>query len=213
VTDEETWARIAALRTELIDQLTDLPAEQWDTPSLCPGWRVRDVVAHTILPERFALPGGLVQFARTGFSLQRAIHADAVERGSAPLPDLIAAFRRAIGRRTVPPTREPQHVLNDLFVHAQDVRRPLGITSPAGFASRDPGLLVAIAQKVSTDPVLDAPSRIKGLRLTATDVDWSVGDGEEVTGAAEALILAMSGREVVLPELVGPGVARLAATR
>src|SRR5665648_501152 len=75
------------------------------------------------------------------------------------------------------------------------------------------GDLLAVAQKVSTDPVLGAPSRIKGLRLTATDVDWSVGDGEEVTGAAEALILAMSGREVVLPELVGPGVARLAARR
>lgn len=213
MTDEETWARIAALRTELIDQLTDLPAEQWDTPSLCPRWRVRDVVAHTILPERFALPGGLVQFARTGFNLQRAIHADAVERGSAPLPDLIAAFRRAIGRRTVPPTREPQHVLNDLFVHAQDVRRPLGITSPAGFASRDPGLLVAVGQTVATDRVLGSPSRIAGLRLAATDVDSAIGDGDEVTGAAEALILAMTGRQVVLPELTGPGVTLLAARR
>jgi len=211
MTAERTWAWIVALRTELIDQLSELPAEQWDTPSLCPGWRVRDVAAHTIPPERFTGPGGLIGFARAGFSLQRAIHADAVRRGSAPLEDLIAAYRAGIDRRTVPPRREPQHLLDDLFIHAQDIRRPLSLRCPSGSPSCDPALPVTIAQKVSTDPALGAPSRIKGLRLTATDVDWSIGDGEEVAGAAEALILAMSGREVVLPELVGPGVARLAA--
>lgn len=213
MTAERTWAWIVALRTELIDQLSELPAEQWDTPSLCPGWRVRDVVAHTIPHERFTAPGGLVGLARAGLSLQRSIHIDAVRRGSAPLEDLIAAYRAGIDRRSVPPRREPQHLLDDLFIHAQDIRRPLSLRCPSGSPSCDPAVLVALAQKVSTDPVLGAPSRIKGLRLTATDVDWSVGDGEEVTGAAEALILAMSGREVVLPELVGPGVARLAATR
>jgi len=213
MTAERIWAWMVALRTELIDQLSELPAEQWDTPSLCPGWRVRDVVAHTILPERFTGAGGLVGLARAGFSLQRSIHTDAVRRGSAPLENLIAAYRAGIDRRTVPPRREPQHLLDDLFIHAQDVRRPLGILCASGSPSCDPELLTAVAQKVSTDPVLGAPSRIKGLRLTATDVDWGVGDGEEVTGAAEALILAMSGREVVLPELVGPGVARLAARR
>ena len=139
---------------------------------------------------------------------------DASRRSSAAHVDRqLPAYRAGIDRRSVPPRREPQHLLDDLFIHAQDIRRPLSLRCPSGSPSCDPAVLVALAQKVSTDPVLGAPSRIKGLRLTATDVDWSVGDGEEVTGAAEALILAMSGREVVLPELVGPGVARLAATR
>src|SRR5665811_482911 len=153
MTDEDTWARIVALRPELIDQLSELPAGQWDTPSLCPGWRVRDVVAHTILPERFAGAGGLVGLARAGFSLQQSIHTDAVKRGSAPLEDLIAAYRAGIDRRTVPPRREPQHLLDDLFIHAQDVRRPLGILCASGSPSCDPAVLVALAQKVSTDPV------------------------------------------------------------
>src|SRR5665648_246552 len=213
MTDEETWARIAALRTELIDQLTDLPAGQWDTPSLCPGWRVRDVVAHTILPERFAGAGGLVGLARAGISLQQSIHTDAVKRGSAPLEDLIAAYRAGIDRRTVPPRREPQHLLDDLFIHARDVRQPLGIVAPYGSRSYDSALLTAVA---------DAPVDVGGRQPQALDAARCaehrvrrdlLGDGEDVTGAAEALILAMSGREVVLPELVGPGVARLAARR
>lgn len=50
----------------------------------------------------------------------------------------------------------------------------------------------------------------RGLRLVATDLDWSTGRGPEVRGTAEALLLAVAGRPVVLPELSGAGVDLLA---
>src|SRR4051794_8421016 len=33
-------------RAELVDLLVTLTPEQWDAPTPCTGWRVRDVVAH-----------------------------------------------------------------------------------------------------------------------------------------------------------------------
>ena len=38
----------AGERTELADLLDTLTPEQWDAPSLCTGWRVRDVTAHLV---------------------------------------------------------------------------------------------------------------------------------------------------------------------
>jgi uncharacterized protein (TIGR03083 family) len=37
-----------AERLEFADLLDALTTEQWAAPSLCRGWRVRDVVAHTV---------------------------------------------------------------------------------------------------------------------------------------------------------------------
>ncbi|MGZ8750310.1 MAG: maleylpyruvate isomerase family mycothiol-dependent enzyme, partial [Pseudonocardia sp.] len=51
--------------------------------------------------------------------------------------------------------------------------------------------------------------RIHGLRLVADDLDWSWGQGPEVHGSAEALILMLTGRPVGAEELTGPGAVTL----
>jgi len=51
--------------------------------------------------------------------------------------------------------------------------------------------------------------RIDGLRLVATDADWSHGDGAEVTGPRLPLLLAMTGRTAAVDALSGAGVATL----
>jgi len=63
---------------------------------------------------------------------------------------------------------------------------------------------------VPGNPRLGAGRRIRGLRLRATDIDWAHGDGPEVTGPGEALLMAMSGRRAALADLSGPGLATLA---
>ena len=45
-----------------------------------------------------------------------------------------------------------------------------------------------------TAPPIGAFRRIRGLRLVATDLDWAMGKGAEVTGTGEALLMAMAGR-------------------
>lgn len=56
---------------------------------------------------------------------------------------------------------------------------------------------------------MQSKQRVRGLRLVATDVDHTVGDGPEVRGPTEAIILAASGRPVALDELSGQGVELL----
>ena len=59
----QCWALVAGQRRDLANAVADLPGAAWDTPSLCAGWRVRDVVAHVVgnaegaFTARRALPG------------------------------------------------------------------------------------------------------------------------------------------------------------
>jgi len=187
----DTWDRVVALRTGLLAQAKELTPAEWDAPTLCEGWRVRDVVAHLILPDRFSLLGGLVGLIRAGFRLDRVIYQDAIMRGSVPVPELLASYQSGIHRRSVPPGRQPANVLADLVIHLQDIRRPLGLPW-----SYDMELLETVASTIFPDKGLGVPERVAGLSLRATDTGWAAGDGAEVSGPSEALILAMAGRPV-----------------
>ncbi|GCA97816.1 maleylpyruvate isomerase N-terminal domain-containing protein [Mycolicibacterium sp. NCC-Tsukiji] len=45
-TASTVWAAVHTERRALVEDLTDLTERQWETPSLCQDWAVRDVVAH-----------------------------------------------------------------------------------------------------------------------------------------------------------------------
>lgn len=55
--------------------------------------------------------------------------------------------------------------------------------------------------------VNDLPS-LDGVQLHATDLDWRHGDGAEVSGTGEAIMMTLA-RRPVLDELRGPGVDQL----
>lgn len=95
--------------------------------------------------------------------------------------------------------------LVDGTIHHQDIRRPLG--QPRTIAAER---LIRVLQLVPKNPRLGARPRIKGLRLRATDVDWTHGSGPEVTGPGEALLMAMAGRTAAVADLGGPGQRTLA---
>ena len=88
----------------------------------------------------------------------------------------------------------------------QDIRRPIGRPRPIP-AER----ITAVLDFAKTAPPLKSRKRLRGLTLTATDLEWSTGNGPEVRGPAEALLIALAGRRGVTAELSGPGVATLAA--
>lgn len=96
-----------------------------------------------------------------------------------------------------------------MLIHGQDIRRPLGITREF-----DPGRLrVSLDMLTSPRARLGfvAKGRLDGLHLQAMDLGWSAGTGLDVTGPAEALMLAMAGRRPALADLSGDGVAVLGA--
>ncbi|MEJ2889736.1 hypothetical protein [Actinomycetospora aeridis] len=94
--------------------------------------------------------------------------------------------------------------LTDGMIHHQDIRRPFGLPREIP-ADR----LIAALDTAKTAPTIGAAKRINRLTLTATDIDWSTGDGPEITGSGEALLMAIAGRRGITAELSGPGVATL----
>lgn len=82
--------------------------------------------------------------------------------------------------------------------------------SSAGPWQIPPDRLVTVLEFAKTAPAITAKKRIHGLRLAATDLDWATGDGPEVTGPGEALLVALAGRRGITGELSGPGLPRLA---
>ena len=53
---DQVWQAIDDERASLAALLDDLSEQEWETPSLCAGWRVRDVAAHLTLSQTGLFP-------------------------------------------------------------------------------------------------------------------------------------------------------------
>jgi hypothetical protein len=71
------------------------------------------------------------------------------------------------------------------------------------------GRIIAVAGDLWTNRFFPGPQLFQSIRATATDADWSTGDGPEVTGPVEALVLTLAGRFAALDQLQGDGMATL----
>ena len=91
--------------------------------------------------------------------------------------------------------------------HLRDIARPLGL--PADVPVEHWRILLDYLTAPGAAPAPVRPGTLDGLRLVATDTDWSSGAGAEVTGPIEAIGMAVTGRAVALRDLSGPGAARL----
>jgi uncharacterized protein (TIGR03083 family) len=203
----DTWAKCDAEREALSDDLAGLEASGWDTPSLCTEWKVRHVVAHLVSGSDVKAGTALIGLMKNGMSFNRYIAREALEVGTASTESLLTGLRATVGRRKTPPMTKPVVMLMDTVCHSADIRRPLGITRKL-----PEDTLIEVAENVKNVGFpLGAKKRVAGLRLVATDLAWSTGEGPSVEGPAESLILAMAGRRNGLNELSGEGVATLAA--
>jgi len=202
--NDSIWPTIHAERRALADDLADLTAQQWATQSLCSEWNVHQVLAHQLSAAKMTPAKFFVRFAAAGFNFDRyAARQVEIESANGPAATL-AAFRAAEPRETAPPGPKDTW-LGEVFVHGEDIRRPLGIRReyPAAQVAR------AIALYARSNTIIGGRTRVGGLTLTATDTDFSVGSGPLVQGPAIALLLAASGRKIALDELSGPGVETL----
>ena len=122
----EIWPVVHAERRALIRDLEDLPARQWATPSLCPGWDVHDVLAHLVDDARTTRLGFLRRLAAARFDFDRCNARGVARERRADPRDTLAAFRAVSGRTTSAPAA-PATRLVEAFVHGEDIRRPLGL--------------------------------------------------------------------------------------
>jgi uncharacterized protein (TIGR03083 family) len=191
-------------RTELLALLRTLAPAQWRAQSLCADWSVRDVVTHVVSYDELSTPAVAGTFLRGGGNVAK-VNAVALRRYAGLDPDgIIELLARNLRPRGLPAGFGGGIALTDGTIHHQDIRRALGLprTIPAD-------RLVAVLDFVLGAPTLPARKNAKGLRLQATDVDWTSGTGEEISGPGEALLLALAGRPHSLDELSGSGMPRL----
>jgi uncharacterized protein (TIGR03083 family) len=196
-----TMAR--AERADLADFLATLTPPDWEAPSLCSKWSVKDVVAHVISYEELGAVGLLKRFAKGWIVRANQVGVD--EFAALSPQQLLEFLRNHLEPRGLTAGFGGMIALVDGTIHHQDIRRCLGRprSVPADRLERVLGLLPG-------NPRLGAGRRIRGLRLRATDIDWAHGGGPEVTGPGEALLMAMSGRPAALADLSGPGLGTLA---
>ncbi|MEO7587357.1 MAG: maleylpyruvate isomerase family mycothiol-dependent enzyme [Arachnia sp.] len=193
-----------AERVDLADFLATLTPEQWETASLCEGWRVRDVVAHVMSFDEVSLLGMLRRAIRARFVHVNQVFVD--DLASLTTEQLLTRLRAHLKPQGLATLFGGRLALLDVTIHHQDIRRPLG--KPRQIPSER---LRCVLHDAVLSPEIPGRRLTRGLRLAPTDLDWSHGSGPEVTGPAEALLMAVTGRASTVRELGGPGLPVLAA--
>jgi len=203
-TGTDVWTDVHQERQALLEILETLTPEQWDAPSLCAEWRVRDVVGHMVSETRMTIAQAAWGFITSGFRINRYIAKDARQRGAAPVANLLEDFRGVVLARTHLPGLSSLSMLEDIVIHQMDICRPL-----EQHRCIPDGRMIPVAGDLWTNRFFPGPKLFQGIRAIATDADWSAGDGLDVTGPIEALVLTLAGRFAALDQLQGDGTTTL----
>jgi uncharacterized protein (TIGR03083 family) len=227
---------ISAHRRSLAAALSTLTAEQWQGPSLCAGWTPAHVLAHLTMPFRISEPDFMAGLQRCGGDFTKFSDEIAARDSKLPPADLVDVLSDNADTPWAPPGGGLTGALSHDVIHGLDITWPLplpyeipdramaivldAITSPlepddveieAGEHSADEHS----ADEHSANEGGAAAGRatlfgfpLAGIRVRATDLDWSTGDGEELAGRSRDLLPLLACRAVPGDLFQGPGAAR-----
>jgi uncharacterized protein (TIGR03083 family) len=176
----------------LAELLASSPSEVWDAPSLCQGWRTREVVAHVTMPARYSEPAFMAELQAAGGDFTRLSNAVATRDGALPVTRLLEDLRSDVLHAWQPPGGGIEGALLHGVIHGLDIIEafPLRRTVPA---ARVRTVLDLLSSPDGPNPF---GIELSGVRLEADDMEWSLGSGELVSGPGQALVLVLSGRSL-----------------
>ena len=201
---DDVLAELTAERLDLCSYLEQLGSADWQVPSLCAGWTVHDVLAHLVVNTEETVSGLVKGLIRARGSFDRMTDQQAhrargrMLAGGAhhPAPRRCGVTPATLGSQPIDP-------LCDVLIHGQDIARPIDRPRPMAAHRAVPAL-----QHAATSRFYGARKRFRGIRLTATDADWTLGDGSlQVHGPVSDLLLVATGRAAGLQNLTGDGLA------
>jgi uncharacterized protein (TIGR03083 family) len=192
--DADLQPAVAAEFLALAELLGSATDAQWDTPSLCEGWRVREVIAHMTMAARYPEEKFMAELRRREFDFTRLSNDVASRDAHLPTSELVANLRSGLMHHWTPPGGGYHGALNHVVIHGLDVTVPLGVPR------RSPDETIRVVLDDLTRGGIHAHfgTDIAGRCLQATDLGWSYGSGPALRGAAGDLALVMCGR--ALPE-------------
>ncbi len=190
--DDAYWSGVTRMRLTIADLLDELAPEEWQHPSLCKGWRIRDVAGHVSLVPTITTGEMLRAAPRAGFDPNRINTLLARRYGDLPTADIVARLREHAANRTTAKVLDERDSLFDVVVHSQDIAVPLGrsVDVPVDLARR------GLDRVWEMGWPFKARQRYADARLRATDTDWARGEsGRLVEGPALELLLLLTGRD------------------
>ena len=190
--DADLQPAVAAELLALADLLDSATDAQWDTPSLCAGWRVREVIAHMTMAARYSEEEFMAELRRCDFDFSRLSNEIAARDAELPASELVASLRSEVMQHWTPPGGGWHGALNHVVIHGLDVTVPLGVPR------RSPGATIRVVLDDLTAGGVHAHfgTSFDGRSLQATDLDWSYGSGQVLRGPAEYLALVLCGRAI-----------------
>jgi uncharacterized protein (TIGR03083 family) len=201
---ENVEAAVHAERREQADLLATLTPEQWNAPTLCAGWRVREVIAHTTAPYRMSTARFLLDLAKARGNFHRMADRSARHDATAMSPEqLLNELRANITHPWAPPGGGPRGALSHDVIHGLDITVALDLDRrPA------PERVALVLDGLRPKNVAYFGTDLTGVSLRATDLDWSYGTGTPVSGAAQDLLLVICGRRLPAGRLEGDAAGR-----
>ena len=191
---------VAAERRAFADVLDGLSGSDWDAPSLCSGWRVREVLAHMTMPFRYPTPRFLAELVRSRGDFARMADRVARRDARASTGTLLDGWRANVDHPWKPPGGGREGALTHDVVHGLDITVPLGIEHPVG----EQALRVVLANATTPRSLGHFGLDLTGTRLEADDLDWAVGSGEPLRGRARHLLMVLMDRRLPAGSLSGP---------
>jgi uncharacterized protein (TIGR03083 family) len=187
---------IAAQYLALADALDSIPEAAWETPSLCEGWRVREVIAHVTMPARYDHEAFMAELRARDFDFAQLSNEIAARDVQLPTEILLANLRDTALHRWAPGRPPPQGgyhgALNHAVIHGLDATVPLGLRPSAS-----DGVMQIVLDDLTQHGIHEHfETSIAGRRLEATDLDWSYGSGATLIGSSADLALALCGRKL-----------------
>ncbi|WP_299039146.1 maleylpyruvate isomerase family mycothiol-dependent enzyme [uncultured Pseudokineococcus sp.] len=205
---DDVQSRTTANRRAVADLFAGLDDDQLDAPSLCAGWRCRDVLGHLVMTLDLSFPGFLREVLRDRGRAGETSDRLARSYADQPVDRLVETLRRRSSTALAPPGVGLGGPFTDSCIHLRDVAIPLAITTTppvSDWARVLDFLTTPRARRAGFLP----RGRLDGLALVATDSPWTGGSGALVTGTSEALALSITGRPVLLAHLEGDGATTL----
>lgn len=184
--DPQTW--VATTYTALADLLAS-DDDLWDAPSLCDGWQVRHVVAHVTMPARLTPEqyGAEMAAARGDFTTMS--NSVAARDALLPTETLLDQLRSRQLHSWQPPGGGAAGAVSHAVIHSLDVT--VALDRPA---AAPPEAVSSVLGDLTAAEGAWFGIDLTGVRLEATDTDWSWGAGEVVRADTGRLLSLASGR-------------------
>lgn len=197
----------AMIRTEgedVVAYLRQMPADGWETMTVCRPWTIAHLVAHLTALGNQTMGNFGRGFVRSGFSFDKFVDRDLQKYLNGGPEQRIDRFEASVQNPSTP-ARLEEIALGEMMCHGEDIRRARGDRGE----HRPEHVTRLGPMYAETKAPLNGGKRAEGLSFRATDGAWTHGSGPEVSGPGIDLLAAITGRGYALDSLDGEGLATL----